>query len=54
MESCNESCSKTECVNRERNRKDCPCPHDDCSRRGVCCECLRHHRDYGGSPVCLK
>ena len=42
-----------ECSNRERNLKDCGCTYSSCSRRGLCCECIRHHRAKGEIPGCL-
>ncbi len=42
-----------ECVNRERNLRDCTCTYEACSRQGMCCECIRHHRERGEIPGCL-
>ncbi|MFQ5648082.1 MAG: DUF6485 family protein [Candidatus Zixiibacteriota bacterium] len=36
----------------EENLKDCPCTHMSCPRRGVCCECIKHHREKGQLPAC--
>ncbi|HDZ85684.1 MAG TPA: hypothetical protein ENH35_04015 [Candidatus Moranbacteria bacterium] len=36
---------------REENKKSCPCTHD-CSRRGICCECIRHHQERDELPGC--
>lgn len=41
-----------ECVNREKNMKGCNCTYEPCSRKGVCCECLRYHRALGELPAC--
>lgn len=36
---------------REENLKGCPCTYD-CAKKGVCCECIRHHRERGELPAC--
>jgi hypothetical protein len=42
-----------ECVNRKENLKFCTCTYVSCSRKGMCCECIRHHREVGEIPGCL-
>lgn len=42
------------CPNKEKNKEKCTCGSKDCSRHGVCCECIRFHRDKGGMPGCLR
>ncbi|MEM7816154.1 MAG: DUF6485 family protein [Candidatus Aenigmatarchaeota archaeon] len=42
-----------ECPNREENLKLCGCTYEPCSRKGMCCVCIRHHRDKGEVPGCL-
>ena len=37
---------------KEDNIKSCPCTYG-CERKGMCCECVRHHREHGGLPACL-
>ncbi|MBU0472171.1 MAG: hypothetical protein KKF89_04650 [Nanoarchaeota archaeon] len=37
---------------QEENKKDCTCSYP-CSRRGICCECIRHHRENGEIPGCF-
>lgn len=37
---------------REENLKDCNCTYPGCDRKGVCCECIRHHRERGELPGC--
>ncbi|MCX8189882.1 MAG: DUF6485 family protein [Candidatus Diapherotrites archaeon] len=37
---------------KERNLKNCPCSYQGCSRKGICCECLKHHRENGELPAC--
>lgn len=38
---------------KESNLKDCTCDEMDCPRRGICCECVRHHRSKGEIPGCF-
>jgi len=40
-----------ECL-KEKNMKECNCSYEPCSRKGLCCECLRYHRNKGGLPAC--
>ncbi|MFH1501277.1 MAG: hypothetical protein ABIE22_05030 [archaeon] len=46
--------SRKECVNKYENEQDCPCDEINCERRGVCCECITYHRNYGDRPACIK
>ena len=46
--------SKKECVNKYENEQDCPCKDFDCERHGVCCECIKHHKEEGDLPKCLR
>jgi hypothetical protein len=41
-----------ECVNREENLSECTCTYP-CDKKGMCCECIRHHRKIGEIPGCL-
>ncbi len=41
-----------ECANREENVSECTCTYP-CDRKGMCCECIRHHREVGEMPGCL-
>lgn len=47
---------KKECINKYENEQDCPCSHvDDCEYHGICCECIRYHRNEEKNlPVCLR
>lgn len=36
---------------KEINLKNCPCTYN-CSRKGICCECVKHHRERGQLPAC--
>lgn len=38
---------------KERNLEGCACTYTSCSRRGMCCECVRHHREKGELPGCF-
>lgn len=37
---------------RENNLKTCPCTYPGCPRKGLCCECIKHHRKAGELPAC--
>jgi len=37
---------------QEENRKHCNCTYEPCSRKGVCCECLRFHLRSRELPGC--
>ena len=41
-----------ECPNRKENLKSCPCTYS-CSRKGKCCECIRHHIENNELPACF-
>lgn len=36
---------------QEQNKQSCPCTYD-CPRSGLCCQCIRHHREAGQLPAC--
>ncbi len=38
---------------KESNAKDCSCLHKGCSHHGICCECLRYHKNMNELPACL-
>ena len=40
-----------ECKKQE-NLKDCPCSYPNCSRKGMCCECLSYHLASNELPAC--
>lgn len=42
------------CENRQANLERCNCTYQGCPRHGVCCECIRYHRERGEKPMCLK
>lgn len=37
---------------KEENLKNCPCTYPGCSRKGICCECIKHHRENKELPAC--
>ncbi|MFC2158440.1 DUF6485 family protein [Acidobacteriota bacterium] len=39
--------------NQEKNMQGCNCSYDPCSRKGICCECLRYHWSMRQLPACL-
>ena len=41
-----------ECL-KEQNMKDCTCTYPGCSRKGLCCECVKYHRAKGAIPGCF-
>lgn len=36
----------------KKNLVQCTCIYDSCPRKGICCECLLHHRRSGELPAC--
>lgn len=42
------------CPNKSENEKTCPCEYIDCERHGICCLCLRYHREKKENPACLR
>ena len=38
---------------KEENLKDCGCTYPGCSRKGMCCQCVRYHRMKGAIPGCF-
>ncbi|KYK34204.1 MAG: hypothetical protein HXS48_05350 [Theionarchaea archaeon] len=42
-----------DCMNRERNLEYCNCTWASCSKKGMCCECVRSHRLTGELPACF-
>jgi hypothetical protein len=35
------------------NSKQCTCSYDGCSRRGICCDCVRYHLKSRQLPGCF-
>lgn len=40
-----------ECKKQE-NLKHCNCSYPGCPRKGICCECIKYHRERGDLPAC--
>ncbi|MDW8034769.1 MAG: DUF6485 family protein [Nitrososphaerota archaeon] len=38
---------------KERNLRNCTCTWVNCSRKGICCECLSYHRSHNELPACF-
>ncbi|MEO0231372.1 MAG: DUF6485 family protein [candidate division WOR-3 bacterium] len=38
---------------KEKNLKECTCSYEPCSRKGMCCECLRYHLSHDELPGCV-
>jgi len=36
----------------EKNKQECNCSYEPCSRQGTCCECIAYHRRAGELPAC--
>lgn len=45
--------SRESCPNKEINLENCNCTYPGCPRKGICCECIKHHREVGEIPGCL-
>ncbi len=41
-----------DCPNMERNLQECNCTYP-CNKKGMCCLCVRYHRERGEIPACL-
>jgi len=38
---------------QEENLAFCTCTYEPCDRKGLCCECIRYHWQFGELPGCL-
>jgi len=38
---------------KETNLEDCTCTYPGCPNKGMCCKCIREHRERGELPGCL-
>ena len=38
---------------KEENLQNCSCSYPDCPRKGMCCECVAHHRIKNQIPACF-
>lgn len=39
--------------NQTQNLQHCTCTCEPCSRKGICCQCITYHQQYGELPGCL-
>ncbi len=39
--------------NTKENLAKCNCSYEPCSRKGICCECIRYHWRSGQFPACF-
>jgi hypothetical protein len=37
---------------KDQNLKNCNCSYAPCSRKGICCECIRYHLQMRELPAC--
>ena len=37
---------------KDLNKKSCNCTYDPCPRKGICCECIKYHRENNELPAC--
>jgi len=45
--------SRKVCPNEYMNKEQCTCTYPGCPRKGICCECIEHHRKNNEIPGCL-
>ena len=38
---------------RDENKIGCTCTCTSCGNRGICCDCVRHHRENGEIAGCF-
>ncbi|HIP93618.1 MAG TPA: hypothetical protein EYH39_04340 [Desulfurobacteriaceae bacterium] len=38
---------------KEENLKFCTCSYQYCNKKGICCECIKYHRENNEIPACL-
>ncbi|HNW21039.1 MAG TPA: DUF6485 family protein [Bacteroidales bacterium] len=39
--------------NIDKNKSHCNCTYEPCSRKGICCDCLRYHLEMDEVPACF-
>lgn len=42
-----------DCLAKKKNTDFCSCTYPGCSKKGICCECIRYHFPRGELPGCL-
>ncbi|MBC7286734.1 MAG: hypothetical protein H5T86_01570 [Armatimonadetes bacterium] len=40
---------RLDCANKDQNLAGCLCTYDPCTKRGICCECIRNHWSADGT-----
>ena len=38
--------------NKEKNLQECNCTYGECSRKGICCKCIKYHHERRELPAC--
>jgi hypothetical protein len=38
---------------KDKNLENCPCTYTGCPRKGICCECIKYHRENNDLPACF-
>ncbi len=38
---------------KDQNLISCNCTYEPCSKKGICCECIRYHLRLRELPACL-
>jgi hypothetical protein len=38
---------------QKQNTRTCNCSYEPCSRKGICCDCLRYHMSSRELPACF-
>lgn len=41
-----------ECRKEFNLKNGCNCTEKGCPNSGICCECIRHHREHNELPAC--
>ncbi len=41
------------CDNQKENLTVCNCSYEPCSRKGLCCECIKYHWNMRELPACF-
>jgi hypothetical protein len=44
----------TRCLNHDTNQQQCPCPSADCTRHGICCQCVAYHVGRSSRTNCMR
>jgi hypothetical protein len=41
------------CDNKKENLVNCNCTYEPCSKKGMCCECIKYHWSMNELPACF-